>query len=322
MKTFQGVTLHALPAFRHKFCENILHTLLGTLVSLKYKTDILHFQAVGSALLIPLARLLGMKVVFTSHGSEYERRKWGTFAKLVLKLSEFIGITFANEVIAISRNIADEIKEKYDRNTTVIPNGVYIPRIARGENNLKKYNLGKKKYVLSVGRFVPEKGFHTLINAFNMAALDGFKLVIAGDADHQDTYSCGLKKSVLKNENIILPGFVTGEALQELFSYAALFVLPSYYEGLSIVLLEALSYGLSCIASDIPANRNMNLAEERFFKPGDERMLSEMLKRYVPKPLSEEEKEKQINTLAAKYDWESIAQKTLAVYDEVINLCS
>lgn len=319
LKNFQGVKLVALPAFRHKLFENFFHTLLCIFVSLKYKKDIIHFQAIGSALLVPLARLFGMKVVLTSHGSNYQHLKWGTFAKSVLKLSEFLGVTFANKVIAISRTIADEIQEKYNRDATVIPNGVYIPHVTGDKNILNKYGLQEKKYILAVGRFVPEKGFHDLIEAFNRVSLNDLKLVIVGDADHKDAYSMRLKEIGVKNKDIIMPGFLRGEVLQELYSHAALFVLPSYYEGFPIALLEALGSGLSCLVSDIPGNRNIDLAGEKFFTPGDSGMLSELLKEFSQKPLGEEEKKEQINTLAAKFDWENIARQTIAVYSKTVS---
>ena len=312
IRVFQGVKLVALPALKHKFLENFLHTFLGIFASLRYKHDILHLQAVGSALLTPLARVLGRKVILTTHGSNYKHLKWGRFAKLVLRVSEFLGIIFANEVIAITETIDDEIKQKYNRKVTVIPNGVIIPEIATSENTLKKYNLEKNRYILSVGRFVPEKGFHTLIDAFNRADLDCFKLVLVGDADHEDKYSVGLKKAGTTNRNII------GEPLNELYSYSRLFVLPSYYEGLPLTLLEAQSYGLSCVASDIPANRNIRLAENRFFRPGDVKTLSEKLKEFTKIAFTAEERTEQIRRTAEDYDWVTVAKETFEVYKRAL----
>jgi glycosyltransferase involved in cell wall biosynthesis len=143
---------------------------------------------------------------------------------------------------------------------------------------------------------------------------DEWKLVIVGRADHEDRYSIELKEKAVKNSDIILTGFLTGEPLRELYSHAGLFVLPSYYEGLPIVLLEAMSYGLSCIASDIPANRNVELSENRFFKAGDNKALALKIKEFIDKHLTEDEIRRQINMIAKKYNWEKIAEKTLDVY--------
>ena len=141
-----------------------------------------------------------------------------------------------------------------------------------------------------------------------------------GRADHEDRYSIDFKEKAVKNSDIILTGFLTGMPLQELYSHAGLFVLPSYYEGLPIVLLEALSYGLSCIASDIPANRSVGLlSDDRFFKPGDVSSLAKKIEEFFNKPLTEEEKRKQINNIAEKYNWEKIAERTLKVYKNLVS---
>src|SRR3990167_1146332 len=323
IKDHKGVKLVALPSIRHKSLEAFLHTFIGIFAALRYAPDILHIHGIGPSLYTPLARILGIKVVITSHGSNYKHLKWGKFAKIILRIGEFLGVFYANEVIAISKNIADEIKKKYNRDVTVIPNGVTIQKIIQTEDVLKKYKLEKGKFLLAVGRFVPEKGFHDLIEAFNLFQLetrdsqipnDTWKLVIVGRADHEDKYSLDLKEKAGKNNNIILTGFLTGEPLQALYSHAGLFVLPSYYEGLPIVLLEAMSYGLSCIASDIPPNKSVELFGDRLFKPGDIKTLCAKIKEFIDKPLNKEEKGKQINMIAERYDWEKIAEKTMEVY--------
>ena len=358
IKEYKGVKLVALPSIRHKSLEAFLHTFTGILAALRYAPDILHIHGIGPSLFTPLARILGIKGVITSDGSNYKHLKWGKFAKLILRFGELLGIFYANEVITISKNIADEIKEKYKRDVTVIPNGVTVQKILQTEDALKKYHLEKGKYLLTVGRFVPEKGFHDLIDAFNLfqlenrdsqsklqtpnaqlptlnsqlktdnkqqttdnrqLATDKWKLVIVGRADHEDRYSMDLKEKAGKNNNIVLTGFLTGTPLQELYSHAGLFVLPSYYEGLPIVLLEAMSYGLSCIASDIPANRNVELSENRFFRPGDIKELNAKIHEFIDSLLNEEERRKQIDMIAERYDWEKIAEKTMDVYDKVLN---
>lgn len=332
--TYKGVKLLPLFCLKNKFLETFLHTFMGVFVARSLSPDILHIHAIGPSLFIPLARLLGLKVVMTNHGPDYQRKKWGKVAKNILKLGESLGSKWANGIIAISQNIADEIREKDNRDVTVIPNGVIIPRIPESDETLKKYGLEKGKYIIAVGRFVPEKGFHDLIDAFkkiqnsdfqskiqkpkSKISIDHGKLVIVGRADHEDEYSLKLKEKANKDRNVILTGFLTGIPLQELYSQAGLFVLPSYYEGLPIVLLEAMSYGLSCIASDIPANRNVELPEDRFFKAGDVNALAGKICKFLEKPLSEEEKSIQINLTKERYDWHKIAKKTLEVYKEVM----
>ncbi len=324
---YKGVSLIPIGCPKGKFLESIVHTFMSVLKAWKLKPDILHIHAIGPSLFTPFARALSMRVVVTNHGPDYKRKKWPLPAKLFLKFCEWMGMTFANEVIAIADNISGDIKQKFGRDTIVIPNGVEIPRLIDTNNALEKFGLQKKRYILTVGRFVPEKGFHDLIEAFSSTRMDpdksnglqegNWKLVIVGSADHEDKYSQGLRLKAGENNNIILTGFLTGQPLMELYTHAGLFVLPSYYEGLPIVLLEAMSYGLSCIVSDIPANRSLELDDDRFFEAGDVKALSEKIKEFLNKPWGEEEKTKQIGLIAGKYNWDKIADETLKVYKHI-----
>ena len=311
---YKGVHLIALDCPKNKFLEAIVHTFKSILKARKLHPDILHIHAVGPSLFAPFARVLGMKVVVTSHGPDYVRKKWPLPAKMFLKFCERMGMAFANEVITIAENIADDIKRKYGRDSIIIPNGVNIPHPAETDEYIKKYGLHKQRYILAVGRFVPEKGFDDLIDAFNQGNFEQWKLVIAGDADHEDRYSRNLKVKAGQNSNIVLTGFLKGQPLHELYSHAGLFVLPSYYEGLPIVLLEAMSYGLSCIASDIPANRNVELDSERFYRAGDVKLLAVKMKEFIYKPWKEKERNNQLQLISETYNWERIAEKTLNVY--------
>ncbi len=315
---YKGVELIPVTCPQNKFLEAIVHTFKSVIKARKLKPDILHIHAAGPSLFVPFARLLGMKVVVTNHGPDYKRKKWRLPAKIFLKFCERMGILFANEVITIAKNIAGDIKRKYGRESTVLPNGVNIPQLSESEETLKKIGAQKKKYILSVGRFVPEKGFDDLIAAFNQGSFDPWKLVLVGDADHEDKYSLDLKQKASKNHNIILTGFLKGRPLFELYTHAGLFVLPSYYEGLPIVLLEAMSYGLSCVVSDIPANRNVELDEDRFYKAGDVALLSEKIEKYINKPWGEEAISDQIDLIRTKYNWSIIAEETLKVYRKIV----
>ncbi len=316
--TFKDVKLVPLSCPKNKFLEAIVHTFKSVLRAKKLNPDILHLHAIGPSLFVPLARLLGMKVVVTNHGPDYNRKKWSMPAKVFLKFCERMGVTFASEIITIAKNISDDIKRKYGRDSTIIPNGVKIPDIADTEKALKTFNIQKHKYILAVGRFVPEKGFDDLIDAFSQGNYNGWKLLIVGDSDHEDKYSKTLKTKAKSVGNIVLTGFLTGVPLHELYSHAGLFVLPSYHEGLPIVLLEAMSYGLSCIASNIPANRNVNLDNERFFKVGDVRVLSKKMEEIINKPWEKSNIRAQIDMVSESYDWGKIADETLKVYKSIL----
>ena len=325
LPNYLGVKLIPLSCPKSKYFEAFLHTFYGVCVAKKMGCDILHVHAIGPSLLIPFARFLGLRVVMTHHGPDYQREKWGKGAKRVLRLGEKWGCRRANAIICVSRFIAEDIEAKYKKLGLFIPNGVNIPGIATNGDALREYGLSEKKYILAVGRFSPEKGFHELILSFKSLqdrdsrfSGQGYKLVIVGRADHPTEYSAGLEKMADGQKGIVLTGFLSGKPLQELYRHAGLFVLPSHYEGLPIVLLEAMSHGLSCIASDIPAHRNLNLLDEdRLFRAGDTPALSRKIEQFIERPLTDGQKRSQIARLAEEFSWEKAAGQTLKVYERV-----
>ena len=179
---------------------------------------------------------------------------------------------------------------------------------------LRKYGLKQKKYIFTACRFVPEKGLHDLISAYQKINNPEYNLVIAGDADHETFYSRRIKSKAKENKMIVLTGFLYGSSLKELYSNAGLFVLPSYFEGLPITLLEAMSFGLPVLVSDIPQLREVELPEYRYFPVGNSDKLAEKIEELMRRQISEEEKKNQFKILREKYDWDDIASKTLAVY--------
>lgn len=308
---FKGVKLIDIPSPRKKSFEAIIHTFRAAVKAKKLHADILHVHAIGPALVIPFARMLGMKVVMTNHGPDYDREKWGRMAKFMLRLGERLGTRFSNEVIVISPLIASNLKKLYGRdNTNLIFNGVETPTLSTSTDYLTTLGVEPGKYVLALGRFVKEKNFHLLIEAFSKANLEGIKLVIAGDADHEDEYSENLKK-MAQEQGVVLTGFVKGERLRQLLSHARLFVLPSTHEGLPISLLEAMSYGREVLVSDIEANRLPELTKDDFFATGSLKGLREALQRKIKKAYNTR------NYNLSNYNWDEIARKTLNVYRKI-----
>lgn len=309
---YRGVKLLDVYAPRRKSVEAIIHTALAIFKARSLHPDILHIHAVGPSLLVPLARLLGMKVVMTNHGPDYDRQKWGRLAKTVIKTGERFGTRWSNRVIVISNVIADILKRNYGyTGSRLIFNGVNLPKKSTSTEFLDRHAIIPGKYILTIGRFVKEKGFHDLIRAYSKIRDCGYQLVIAGDADHEDNYSRDLKKLAADN-GVILTGFIKGEPLNEVMTNAALFVLPSYHEGLPIALLEAMSYNLDVVVSDIPANRLDSLSPEDFFHVGD----IDGLARAIDSKLSQHTAER--NYDLSPYDWDNIARQTEEVYREIL----
>ena len=302
---------------KKKSIEAIVHTFIAILEAKKWRADVLHIHAIGPAIMVPFARILGLKVVMTNHGPDYDRDKWGRLAKFVLRTGEKLGGIFASEVIVISEVIRKIIRERCHRDSHLIYNGVQIPDKTSRTTFLDSLNLKPNNYILAVARFVPEKGFHDLIEAFNQSGLN-CKLVLAGDSDHEDDYSRNLKKLASENPDIVLTGYITGDELHQIYSHARLFVLPSYHEGLPIALLEALSYGIMPLVSDIPANLEVKIDSNYYFNCKNIEHLKTKLIQLWDTSFTNADKKQLIEFVKNKYDWQKIAEQTIAVYHSAI----
>lgn len=308
---WNGVKLVDIRSPKKKSLEAIVHTFRAINKAKRLHADILHIHAIGPALLTPYAKLLGMKVVFTHHGPDYDRDKWGFVAMTALKLGERMGCMFADDVIVISDVIRNLIKEKYGRtrNVHLIYNGVSEPEVCDYPEYFEELGIEKGKYILGMCRFVPEKNLHHLVEAFVWIKdmVGDVKLVLAGDTDFEDDYSRSLKKMAREN-GVVLTGFIKGKKLHSLLTNCRAYCLPSSHEGLPIALLEAMSYGVKVIVSDIPANLEVGLDRDDYFPVGNVDALAEKLKAVVEQPLQH------IDYDMAKYDWDKIADQVMAVY--------
>ena len=306
---WHGVKLMDIPTPRKKAFEAIVHTVRAVIAARRLGADVVHIHAIGPALVTPLALLLGMKVVFTHHGPDYDRDKWGAAAKMMLRLGEMLGCRFANRVIVISDVIRNLIASKHGRTkgVSLIYNGVPAADKCHFPEYFSELGITEGNYVLGMSRFVPEKNLHHLIEAFSRVKSEGLKLVIAGDSDFPDEYSEGLKRQA-REAGVVLTGFVKGQKLHSLLTNARCFVLPSSHEGLPIALLEAMSYGLPVVVSDIPANLEVGLAEECYFPVGDVGTLASRLRVLCDAPVE------RIDYDMAKYDWDHIAKEVSDVY--------
>jgi glycosyltransferase involved in cell wall biosynthesis len=316
---WHGVIFHSFWVPRLKGWEAILHTLLGVLYAgIIRRPDILHIQSIGPAIMVPLARFLGLNVVVTNHGPDYDRQKWGFVAKLILHLGEWFGMRWANERIVISDVIRKIVWEKYGLKSVLIPNGVVLSELPSTQAILGRFGLASGRYVLLVSRLVPEKRHAELIEAFKLAAIKDWKLVIVGAIDHPDAYVREVLKVSKSTPGVVCTGFQSGQDLRELYAHAGLFVLPSSHEGLSITILEALSYGLPVIASDIPANREIGLPLEHYFPLGNVAALAAKLNDFAARPLTRAAREIRRRWVYQHYDWLDITRRTLAVYQTVV----
>jgi len=313
-KKWRQIKILRLWNSRTKGVETFLHTFCGVLYAGWRRPDILHIHGIGPALFTPLARALGLRVVVTYHSLNYEHVKWGWFARQLLRLGEWAGIKCSHGQIAVSDRLAKLMNNKYGAHVIPIPNGLGKPDSIKTTNLLDAFGLLPKRYALIVARIDEAKRQLDLINAYGRINSPNFKLAVVGEADHFGAYARSVAEAAQKTSGVVMLGQQTGEALAELYSHAAVFVLPSSHEGQPIAVLEAASYGLSAILSDIPAHREIGLAETHYFEVGDTAALERHLAAFFAEPIPRRLPAKEQARLIAKHDWDEVARQTLAVY--------
>jgi glycosyltransferase involved in cell wall biosynthesis len=307
--THEGVSVVAVASPRSRSFEAIVATFNSVLAARRAGADVVHIHAIGPALLAPLARALGMRVVVTHHGEDYRRAKWGFVARQMLKLGERFACRSADRVIAVSPSLAERLRGAYpaaSERIRFIPNGVPNLPAARGDA-LDRLGLAPRDFILAVGRLVPEKGLHDLVDAHARAG-DPRTLVIVGGADHESAYATGLRAR--ESERVRFAGLQDRATLRELFENASLFVMPSYHEGLPIAALEAASCATPMLLSDIDPNLDLGLGAHHYFPMGD----VDALARSLARPSEDYAIDRKA---FGAFDWDRISESTLALYREL-----
>ena len=313
-KYYHGIRLITIPTPKSSSLNAIVYSFFAALRALFGRYDVIHFHAEGPCIMLLIPKLFGIRVVATIHGLDWQRSKWGNFASDMLKLGEKIAAKYADEVIVLSRNMQDYFLENYGRKTHFIPNGITRPQIRKAELIRERYGLEKDGYILFLARIVPEKGLHYLIEAFYQMKTDK-KLVIAGGSSHSHAYMEQIREMASRDERILMTDFVHGQCLEELYSNAYLFVLPSDVEGMALTLLEAMSFGNCCLVSDIKENTEVVEEHAVTFRKGDvedlKRKLSGLLN--APERVEAIRRESQ-EFICAKYNWDEVVTETLKLY--------
>lgn len=315
LKEYKGVKILTIPTINKKGIDAFLYSFFASVRALFGHYDVLHYHAEGSCAMLWIPHLFKKKIVVTIHGLDWQRSKWGGFATKYIKFGEKCAVKYADEIIVLSENVKKYFKETYNRETIFVPNGIDKPVIRQANIIKNKYNLNKNDYILFLARIVPEKGLDDLIDSYMQIETDK-KLVIAGGASHTNEYLEHIKEKVKDNKNIIMTGFVQGEELDELYSNAYLYCLPSHIEGMPISLLEAFSYGCNVLISDI--DENVQVAEQYAtkFKMGNIDDLAKKLKECLEDKNRYDSKEIQ-EFILNKYSWNDVVERTMKIYKEI-----
>lgn len=308
---YKGVKIKEVLTIDKKGLAAVSSSIFAAIKSAFSKADIVHIHAEGPAFMAWLPKLFGKKVIVTIHGLDWARAKWGKFASWYIKTGEKNAVRYADSIIVLSRGVKDYFRKEYGRETVFIPNGVNRPEIRDAQLIKENWGLEKDSYVLFLGRLVPEKGVHYLVEAFK--DIKGKKLVIAGGSSDTQEYMDKLKAM---GNDVVFTGFQQGRVLEELYSNAYIYCLPSDLEGMPLSLLEAMSYGNCCVVSDI--NECAEVVEDKavVFPKGNVAGLRDCLKRLIENP---DEvalyKSNATEFICDKYNWDDVTRDTMSIYE-------
>lgn len=312
---YKGIQIKAVPTIEIKGLAAVSSSFFAALRCAVGNYDVVHIHAEGPAFFAWLPKLFGKKVISSIHGLDWGREKWkmGLGSKFI-KQGEKNAVKYADEIIVLSKGVQEYFRQTYGRETHFIPNGVNKPEMREARLITEKYGLIKDSYILFLGRLVPEKGICYLVKAFKNVETDK-KLVIAGGSSDTDSFTKELGELAADDKRIIFTGFVQGQVLEELYSNAYVYTLPSDLEGMPLSLLEAMSYANCCLVSDIPECADVVEDKALLFKKSDEEDLRDKLQVACDCPEKVTKyKEQAADYICEKYNWDEVVDSTLKLY--------
>ncbi len=320
LKKYKGIRIVQVPTPDKKSLNAVVYSFFATICALMGNYDVIHYHAEGPCAMIGIPHFFGIRTVATIHGLDWQRSKWGGFATKFLKFGERCAARYADEVIVLSANVQQYFKDTYNRETIYIPNGVNKTEFRDPDIIKNKFGLEKDKYILYLGRLVPEKGISYLLKAFRKVDTD-LKLVIAGGGSHSDDYVKRIQNYAENDPRIVMTGFVQGNLLSELFSNCYMYVLPSDIEGMPISLLEAMSFGRKCLASNIPENSEACREYAQYFEKSNVDDLARMLKECISKPEIFHDEKEIMEYCYKRFNWDRVTGESARLYiDAILNV--
>lgn len=316
-KEYLGIKQKFVPTIEKKGLAAVSASFFAAVCCAFGKYDVVHIHAEGPAFFCWIPKLLGKKVIVTVHGIDWQREKWKSgFGSKFIRQGEKNAVKYADEIIVLSQGVQVYFLETYGRKTRFIPNGVTRPEVRKSEIITRKFGLTKDSYILFLGRLVPEKGIRYLIEAFKDVKTEK-KLVIAGGSSDTDEFANELKELAKSDDRILFTGFVQGQELEELYSNAYIYILPSDLEGMPLSLLEAMSYGNCCIVSDLAECTEVIEDNALVFKKSDVNDLKQKLKEACVRTETVETLKKQAaDFICNKYNWNDVVEMTLEMYEK------
>ncbi|MBR0131219.1 MAG: glycosyltransferase family 4 protein [Firmicutes bacterium] len=317
-REYKGVRLIWTPTIDRRGLAAMTSSIFASIMAAFSRYDLVHFHTEGPCVICWLPRLLGKKVVVTVHGLDHMRQKWGRFASAYIIMGEKAAVRHANSIIVLSKGVQNYFLEKYGRETVLIPNGIDPAEPKPAREITEKFGLAPGEYIMFLGRLVPEKGIHYLIEAYKMLRTDK-KLVIVGGTSDTDAYVRQLYEMAGDDPSIIFTGFQQGSIQEELYSNAYLYVLPSDLEGMPLTLLEAMNYGCCCVTSDIGECADVMDGCGFTFPKGNVEALRDTLQDLCDHPeKAEASRSEAKKVVSSKYTWQEITMQTDRLYRSLL----
>ena len=313
LPVFRGVRLIHLPTIKSKRLDTVVHTFLSVIDSLFRKFDIIVVYGVGNSIFVPFCRLFGMPVITVVDGADWERKKWGGFAKWFLRTSRSLAVRYSNYYVVDNELLADEYLRSFGKKPVYIPYGANTA-VDYNEAVLRRFGLAERGYIIFIGRFVREKGLDFLIDNFEKVDAD-IKLVIVGGNDIDKPYEAKLRST--GDKRIIFTGFLYGSECDSLLKSALFYVSCSFLEGTSPALLSAMAINGFALVSDLKENVEVLKGSCATFRTGDPDAFIETVTHYLKDPGQIEEKRRRTKEIVGKYyTWDKITDDYIALFRE------
>lgn len=319
-REYRGVRLVWTPTVDRRGLAAMTSSVIASVMVSLTRCDLVHYHTEGPCVLCWLPKLFGKKVVVTVHGLDHMRQKWGKLASAYIMWGEKAAVRHADSIIVLSEGVRTYFREKYGRETVLIPNGIDPAEPRPASEIAEKFGLSSRDYILFLGRLVPEKGVHYLIEAYQKLHTDK-KLVIVGGTSDTDDYVRQLYGMAGEDPSILFTGFQQGPAVEEFYSNAYLYVLPSDLEGMPLSLLEAMNCGCCCVTSDIGECADVLDGSGFTFPRGNVEGLRETLQDLCDHPEKAETKRSEARkVISSKYTWQEITAQTDKLYRKLLDV--
>jgi glycosyltransferase involved in cell wall biosynthesis len=317
-KTYKGCELVKLATFQNKYLDTLVHSFLSSLHAMFRSFDIALYFIAGNSPVTWIPRIVGTRTILNVDGLDWKREKWPVLAKKYIQFAEYLATALPNSYVTDSRVVKEYYSKRFGDDPVYIPYGSEVEILPAGET-LKLYHLEPRKYLLFVGRLVPENCAHHLVEAFRTIDSD-LKCVIVGDAPYADEYKKWLKSLAGDDPRFVFTGYVFGKGYNELSSHAYAFIETSGVGGTHPALLEAMAFGNCVIVNNTPENLE-TMGDSGFAydgKAGATHLREVLAKLLADKHLVEESRDKAQQRALSVYSWETVVDAYEKLFYELL----